>query len=604
MVVLATLACILVGSLPAVAQPRSGPSGNDSAWLDAARSRLKPVSKSELSPLQTRLAETVAELDARMSDIPDGARWRAAWHVDALQTQTKASSADIAQLKGIEAALALPPPPELKAAQHAVRDALRFYVGAASLTSQSAKQFEAALALLDGVRNGTTPTATAQEQQAVREAFQQLAETHRLGDLLDEFRASHSQPNYRLMLTDEYVRKRATRHFEAPLSFSQQAGRIHLQVEARAKADISAELIPNAERAEIRVLTKGLIPATIHGSSGRLQVTANSTQDLTATQTLYLGPDGIETPGPQVCDCSQTALACLELCSRFPFLQRIGERLASRIVANQLAKHDPEIANKVEQVLEERIGEEGYDIAFRLNGTFRKLYSDRLPKQADEPRLRIFSDAEGVHWSALYANYDEVGTLAPPPVPASSLPFDMVLHLHESAIQSWASSLGGALLDEATFLNLLREDMGLESPTITARERVRRATVIRFADQNPLQLKFGAMGIELKLLLHGFLDGSGPYVAAPKTVTIRYQLAPGPKGLRLVRNAEDFSQDAKWGRVLEGFFPAEWAPVPQYANAAVGEKLLMRYLKIEDGWIIVGSSLSTPKSAAADAAGE
>jgi hypothetical protein len=595
-------ACAIVSGLPAVAPPKSGLTPSDSSWIQSARQRLLPTTPRELNSLRQAAVAAAEQLEAQLAELPDGARWRAAWQIEALAGQLNAKSPQLAKLQAIEAGLAIPPPPEVKGAQHVLRAALRSYLGAAALTPQSLKQFDKAITLLDEVRRGKVNLAPS--ETSVRESYQRLAATHRLDDLLESFRNEFSQPNYRMVLTDDYVGKRAARHIEAPLRFQQQAGRIHLTVQAQAKADTSAVLVPNADRAEIRVLTKGLIPARIQGSGGRIQVSAVSTQNLNATQTLYLGPDGIDTPGPQVCDCSRTALACLQLCLRIPIIKQIGERIASRIVAKQLPKHDPEIARKVERGLAERIGEEGYDIAFRLNGTFRKLYSDRLPRQADEPRLRISSDADGIYWSALYANYDEVGALVPPPVPASSLPFDMVLQLHQSAVQSWADSLGGAFIDEATYLNLLKEDIGLESPTVPAKRPARGAGVIRFAVQNPLRVKFDATGIELKLSLDGYVDGAGPFVAAPKTTTIRYQLAPGKSGLRLVRVAEDFSKDAKWSRVLDGFFPAEWNPVPQYANAAVGEKLMMRYLKIQDGWVIVGSSLSNPAGAAADAAGE
>lgn len=589
----------VAGGLPAVAPPKAGLAPSASPWVATARKRLLPAEKRELNALKSQLAAAAKTLDAGLADLPDGARWRAAWQIDVLQTELKKPEPDVAKLGQVEAYSALPPPPEMKAAQHALRAALRNYVGAAALNPLTVKQYDRDLALLDQVRQGKV--SVAKEEPAIRESYRRLATTHRLADLLAEFRNDHSQPNYRTVLTDDYVAKRAERHIEAPLRLQQQAGRIHLTVTAQAKADTSAVLVPNDERAEIRVVTKGLIPATIHGSGGRIQLTALNTQNLNATETLYLGPDGIDTSGPQVSDCSRTALACLNLCLRFPLLKRIGERIASRIVANKLAEKDPEIARKVEQALAERIGEEGYDIASRLNGTFRKLYSDRLPKQGDEPRLRISSDADGIYWSALYADYDQLGALAPPPVPASSLPFDMVLQLHESAIQSWANLLGGAFVDEATYLNLLKENVGLESPTVLARKPARRAAVFRFADRNPLQIRFDETGIELKLGLQGFVDGAAPYVAAPKTVTVRYQIAPGKAGIQLVRAAEDFSKDPKWGKLLDGFFPAAWKPVPQFANAAVGEKLLMRYLKIQDGWVIVGSSLSKPAGASTEA---
>lgn len=570
----------------AVKEPASvatPPVPNDE-WSRRVLQRLAMPTSAESEQLRKQAQVALTALKDACEVLPDGVIWQRRWRLDELPRRLETKEEFRIWLTALREA----GPPPLEQARRAAYRATAAWFGVFGAPPQYKEQLEADVAALAAAARRDKPL-TPRDDQEVRLAFRQLAQLHRADDLLGEYRAKHSNSNYKTVLTADYVEAESVKHFALPVDVRHAAGGFQIGVHGTAVADATAEVVPNSERAEVRVDVKSTGRFTVTGRKGRMSLQASNAQKMASSQTLYLTPAGVESPGPVVRDCSRTMLSCLSVCLRSRLIARVVETIASRIAAKKLAEQDPIVANKVEDYVREKINDEGFDIAYRINGKFGRLTSEHFPDDGDAPRLTIRSSSDDITWTALYADHDDLGALSlSPAVPAGK--FDMFSVLHESAVNNWAGRLRSRYLDEATFLALLREHVKVFSPAFDTLPSSRAAAVVRFADEDPLIVRFREQGIDLTLRLSGYSTDKRTNWSSPRVVEVRYRLAPGPQGLRFVRERENFSDDAGWKAVLAHYLPPIIEPLPKFRNASFQSRLTLQYVTLGDGWLSLGAS--------------
>lgn len=566
-------------------------------WSRRVLKRLARPTPSESEQLRKQAQVALTALKDASENLPDGVIWQRRWRLDELPRRLEAKEESHTWLTALREA----GPPPLEQARRAAYQATAAWFGVFSAPPQYEVQLEADVITLAAAARRDKPL-TPRDDQEVRLAFRRLAQLHRADDLLGEYRAKHSHANYRTALTTDYIEAESAKQFTLPVDVRHAAGGFQIGVNGTAVAVATAEVVPNPERAEVRVDVKSTGRFTVTGRKGRMNLQAANTQTMTSSQTLYLTPAGVESPGPVVRDCSRTMLSCLSVCLRSRLIARVVETIASRIAAEKLAEQDPIVANKVEGHVREKINDEGFDIAYRINGKFGRLTSEHFPDDGDAPRLTIRSTSDDITWTALYADHDDLGSLTlAPTVPAGR--FDMFSVLHESAVNSWARRLRSRYLDEATYLALLREHVKVFSPAFDVLPPLRAAAVVRFADEDPLIVRFREQGIDLTLRLSGYSTDKRTNWSSPRVVEVRYRLAPGPQGLRFVRERENFSDDAGWKAVLAHYLPPVIEPLPKFRNASFKSRLTLQYVTLGDGWLSFGANRveqALPESEPAD----
>lgn len=572
----------------------------DDAWSTQMKSRLGPFDSSAVALEALSALSSSSLLDAQTADLPDGEIWRKTWQLKQLGELLAAPKPNVAAIQTTAKALAAPGPVALEPARRTLVYLTAKWIGMAGATPQSAARERENIAVLLRAAHRKSPALAAREEDTVRAAFRELAALRRFDDLLAEYRAEHSGFNYRTQMTDDYIEQQSRRQFEVPVAFPTTAGGIQIQVRGTAVADATVEVVPNATQGELRVDVVSVGRFGVSGSKGKMHLSANSTQRLTSTQRMYLDPLAINTPGPKVCDRSCTSLNWLQVCTRLPIVGRVVAKIARPIAARKLAEQDPVIARKVEDQVRERVAEEGFDIAYRINGRFGAIGSEIFPADGDKPRVAIQSTADHITWSALYADADELGALSPPP--ADSAEYDVRHWTHESAADNWGTRLNGKYLDEATFLNLLKEDLNLFSKEFDAQSPLRTPAVLLFAANEPLTVRFREQAVELTLRLQGYGIGRAANWHAARTVKLRYRVVVDAKGMRLVRDREDYLKDKAWKEALDHFLPAVLEPIPRFQNANLKSRLSMQMLSIADGWLATGANRVVESSAAPDLA--
>lgn len=541
--------------------------------------------------IESRSVAANAEvLERKLGELPDGEILRRKYRMPELLGEIKKPKPDLASLTATLRALSTQGPPVIERERRTLVYHLGAWLGRAKETPQSKAKLRADIELLGATarRPKNAAPLAPREDDAVRAAFRELAAQYRFNIQLGEYRAAHSSFNYRTRMSDDYIEAESRREFPIPVDFPTNAGGLNIRVRGEATAVATAEVVPNDTQGELRVDVASVGNFAVSGSKKRMSFSATSTQRLRSTQPMYLGPLNIETPGPTVRDRSCTALNWLQVCTRLPCVGRIVARIAEPIAARKLAEQDPVIARKVEDQVRERVAEEGFDIAHRINGKFGAVGSEIFPNDGDKPRITIRSTSDDITWSALYADADELGALTPPA--ADNAEFDVRHWVHESAIENWGTRLDGKPLDEATFHSLLKEDVKFFSREFEQLPTMRTPAVLLFAADEPLSVHLRDGVVLITLRLQGYALGSDVNFKAPRTVTLRYRPVVDVRGMRLVRDQESYLKDAAWKKVLDRFLPAELTPVARFENANLKSRLELRRLVIADGWLASGAT--------------
>ncbi|MCE9605236.1 MAG: hypothetical protein K8U03_10085 [Planctomycetia bacterium] len=600
------LALTIYGDLPAseslrqpaeIATSSVEPEVSDDDWAKQMKGRLGPFSAETIRQSQLQAAATLLALQTQTADLPDGEIWRKTWLLNQLGEQLANPKPDVAAVRATAKSLTAAGPTALEPARRTLMYQLGAWAGMASATPDAMDRVKKNIAVLTRAAHRKTLALEARDEEAVRHAFRELASLRRFDDLLAEYRGSYSSFNYRTHLSDSYIEDQARRQFQIPVDLQTTAGGMRIHVRGTAVAEATVEVVPNPTQGELRVDVASVGRFALTGHKKKLTLSADSTQRLKSSQPIYLNPATVESPGPTVRDRSCTSLNWIQVCTRIPVVGRIVSRIARPIVECKLAEQDPVIARKVEEQVRERVSEEGFDIAYRINGRFGALGSEFFPSDGDKPRLTIRSASDGIVWSALYADGDSLGALSPPPEDTAA-EFDVRHWAHESAVNNWGTRLNGKFLDEATFHSLLKEDFHFFSKDFEAFESLRSPAILLFAADEPLAVRFHDQAVELTLRLQGYALGREVNWKAPRVVKVRYRAVADAGGMRLVRDAEDFSKDAGWNKALLHFLPAVYEPLPRFQNSSFKTRLTLGMLRISEGWLTTGSRRVTETSVA------
>ena len=560
------------------------------AWATALRNRFVAVDDKTLRQIRADSQTALAQLQSLTDSLPDGAVWAKTWDLAGLQKVLTAAKPAVATVRSAERTLSVAAPAALEPSRRLLAHRLGVFADAAFWSPADADEVDHQINTLAEVAELRRSNEISSKAEAnARDAFAALSARRRGADLLTAYRAQNSTFNFRNRVGAEYVSVQSQRQFQLPVDFRTTTGGISVHVHGNAVADATAQVVPNSERAEVRVDVQSVGKFTVDGSKGRMRLQAASTQRLKSTQPLYIEAGKIDSPGARICDRSCTQLSWLCVCLRLPLVERVAAAVASRIAAKKLAEHDPEIARQVERRVRERVEEEAYDITYRINGGFGKLASGYFPADGEAKRLTVHSDSDAIHWQAMYVDDDELGALSSPRFEPPAVDLDVQTWLHESAINNWGSRLSGKVLDEATYWTVLREEFKLQSSVVEKLPPLRSAAAIRFSTVDPLTMRFEQGEVVITLALQGYLFDNAPNWSAPRKATARYHLQPGAGGMQFQRTSADFTDDSTWQQVLDRFLPTTFEPKPRFQNSSFKDRLTVRSLSLRDGWLFVGT---------------
>lgn len=280
------------------------------------------------------------------------------------------------------------------------------------------------------------------------------------------------------------------------------------------------------------------------------------------------------------------------------------EKIASQAVQKRLTANDTSLSEQIERTVRARVEDEGFELAYRVNGLIRHGLWDRIASLDFAPNVRLQNNSQGIRSDIDYTRKDQLGALSPPPeIPSKVYPnLDLITWVHESVANNALDSLNGMRLDEATIRGVWRVELKLTNDDWEKIQPAKIPAVITLANRSPLTLRFLPQSIELQLRAAACeVDGHVEDVQA-RELRIQYRLDEDARGLQFARQEIEFPEslpsveEAIWLKALERFFPKTVRPLPKFRNTGFPQFLRIGYLNVSRGWIVAGVSRVSPSS--------
>ncbi len=439
------LACLLPFDLSHAAAPLGATSDRPGlvvdwqGWAHDARARFTPATAADVEAANAQVRDRVGRLQRALHERPDGVIWSREIRLPELVEQL---SLDPPQADRVDAAL-LPLrqrfPTSLQPDVRELSEALS-ELRACLLRSDpaAAQRFAESIQVIAAALREAERNVPADERAGVaelRSAYAYLVRVAQLADLLERPRAVLSAPNEVMFASQSYLAEVGRREFRVPLDWrtTSQGATLSGQGELRLRTHVA--VVPNEQRGQIEVGVDGDGDAAVHVRRRKVSVAATLTACVAGRQTILLGSEGVEGLPIHVTLSSRTGIRSVDVGRPGSWGDRLLEGTVRRLVTRQLAAQKESATRQAEREVEQRATDEAFDIAYRINGLFERLYWQRLVRREIQPRLRIRSSPEGVIWSAEYARPWELGAPGDPPLVEDLPSEDLQWWLHESAPQ-------------------------------------------------------------------------------------------------------------------------------------------------------------------------
>jgi hypothetical protein len=417
-------------------------------------------------PDENRLAAVKAELVKRMNELErfvrpgsaNGRQWLSylRWAPLKEQLGIAAGPADLSalavtreQLNRNEAGLELPQ-------FRRVADALRQYIDLLLLARAEnpaaiyQRQLEALSADLEGLRRqrgaGQLGRRAADDLE-IGDRLEFITGVGQASELVAAIRKEFAGPNAYLDMSVELVRAAAEEPIDRRDPITDNILGTHINGDGHTTGFVLARTVPSGSRATIELTSKGHVESANRGRNGPAVIRSTGHTDFTATKEIYLSDKEFRAPPAQVNATSQSDIHSIA---------KSGGGIGSRLVstqgwkrANQNRSRVNEIAadhaeDRIRRRIDDEVAEKLRDARQRYEDEYRRPLA-RRGELAEH--IQFGSTADALTIVATQANRRQLGAPAgPPALPANR---DLVLRLHDSAVNNYSAAvLGGATASE------------------------------------------------------------------------------------------------------------------------------------------------------------
>lgn len=502
---------------------------------------------------------------------------------------------DDATLRRIERSLRRIIPGKLQASVNELRASVARLARMIRLSDDGLETANEALATIDSHLHDDSIRSSRDGESALRDAYALIADMLPSAAAAETLQRRLSTANYTSFLSHDFVAAMGERHFDQPVHFRdhrQEAsivghGNIHITLSATAPAS------DGENRLILHAVGAGHIDAS--ADRRRIHVRAGASPRVDGVQPLRILPSRVASDIPTVTADFQTRLSGLSLDGLLGHCG-LAKRLAGRVIQDRLSANDRTVARTIETAVGDRVREEGFSLAYRVNGLLQYAVWAPLSALDYRPRVRLWNDAAGMWSETFYAHDHQLAAVSTRPTipPERHSDLDLITWVHESAVTNSLDFMAGARLDEATVRGLWEVQFKLTSSDWDSLPPGRTPAAITLEDASPASMRFLADAVELQLRATGCeIDGRNTD-SGPCNVRIRYRIEKDGNGPRLLREPFAFSESLPadkrgvWQNVLGLFFGREIRPMPRFANANVQQFLALNYFDVTDGWLVVG----------------
>ncbi len=424
------------------------------AWLDelkqpaisdlpsvarAAKDKFQPVTKADVLAEEVKTDAAVHRLDHYLAQSgKNGADWRAHLNLNELQAQLKKElDADPEVLHKLseeffsgDSGLELRQFSDVGKSLRTYADLLATYHNP-DQKSQYDKQIDS---LASQIETAAKQPADFDRQQ-LGETIDELAATHKNQALVTALHRQFDQPNVLVNVSKQLVAGGIDDNLNEKTPINDVILGTQINGVGDTTGHVSAELIPNRDRAQIELVLRGQTLSRTVGHNGPVTIFSHSTTSLMGRKELAF--DQVAFSGePAWADCcTNSTIDCLDICGGF-IIQHIATRrvYASKSTAEAIS------ADHAEARLEHRMDTRTGDLLDRVNSAFNEQFRYPLARRGAFPQRIDFSTTrDWLSIVGLEARSNETGATSPPPEAAENA--DISIRLHDSLIDNLSAAM-------------------------------------------------------------------------------------------------------------------------------------------------------------------
>ncbi|MDR2755125.1 MAG: hypothetical protein LBC20_05410 [Planctomycetaceae bacterium] len=258
----------------------------------------------------------------------------------------------------------------------------------------------------------------------------------------------------------------------------------HIVGSGTLNATSSAELVPNKNKAEIKVLVKAMMNSATTGYHSPVTVNTDTQGTLSAEKRIQITPEAFLTVPTKTQADLKATLSNIRI-NGGPLVQMIAkqqiqeQRSSSQSVAKQRAEKRMSI--RIDKRIDPQIGE--------LNENYQTKIRTPLVQSGLFPRIwNLSTTAEKIDWSVLIGNRTQPSAMNS--VQVLEKPYDLVVQVHQSALNNAAAlALSGRFLDEDEFVKDLQEQFP-KLPKFLERKQEESPAQVSFVAKAPIDVLF------------------------------------------------------------------------------------------------------------------
>jgi len=524
---------------PAWGQPPAEPPAPTieelTAACESAKEAFVPRTDAHLEQAQSELLAAMARLD-RMLRISGagGEGWRTFLAWDQMRDELdRRGGPDLATLDAVYARYASGHNGLGLSEFAGVRRALRRYLSTARAIGNDhlEEHYRTLLDALPKHLRAYADAPAAEEAFVIGEVVRWLEEAGQAPELIEAIRRYFARPNLFVQVSADFVAAGIARPVDRDGSVSEVIRGTRITGTEHTTGEVTVELIPRAEFAEIDVIFRGRIESDTVGRNGPAVVYSESTTGAATRKPIKIDAERVWTEKAQTNAATKTRIKNVQttrgggLVAQQARQQVNAQKRQSEIDAARRA--ETRVSGRLDGEIDPQIDQ----LAQNYQEKFRKplLSRDLFPEI-----LRFHTSDEALHATARHGGLSGLGAAGPPPEVEGE--HAVVARLHESVFNNLAgAALGGMIVEEDTLRAQLTDLLG-ETPTWFEPDEEAQPWTIVFAERQPVSIAFADGGFVVTLRGSKYVRGENSYPGMD--VTAEYKIDRTDDGVKALRQGD------------------------------------------------------------------
>jgi hypothetical protein len=565
-------------------------------WSETAQLRFATPSAEKIASSRTKLLDTRNTLITKLKDQPEGMVIAREMELESYDQACETPSLERLDFLILKARVTRNK--QIQTFVDAVRLSLREFraVCLMTLDPTAPGRFSSSIELLSNAML-MPPGTPVENYRELSKAYEFLAKSGLVNDLLPPLQERFSNANQRLDFTQHLVDRLLDREIKRPIKMDKNQKGMKITGKGDLNAKPSARFVPDSNKASVNIHVDGLVNAKLVAKKSPITIYANTVIRLIGDIPVHLDGLGIDVAAPCIAATSHSTLTglCLQLRSRI--LSQLLNPLASKIVQKQLTKNDPKAAEDVRKQVITKVEEYRDELVVQVNTLIQGLLWQSFDARDIDANLRSHTTSSALTWTAEFVGPGQLG--APQPSPTYTPETEIAIQFHESTFNNTDVSVASRRINEAIFTEMIYDQLKFaRSSEHDDPPSAKIPSSFTFAELEPLNLHFDDGLIRGQLRIKAFSNGLKKYAGTEQTVRFAYRPRITQDGFTLDREGAieceggDSETIQALSATMNDFFK------PQFVSGKIHGALSKASLKvgsvtIENGWL---SAFLVPQS--------